>query len=170
MDKLFAAPGPGQSPLAVVFSPDVIRGNITSRKLRHEGLSAVLFDRVGDAVDAACAGATRVFVFDTAGALADELRFLSRVCDAWPENLALLIVLGDQPPELPGPAHGGDVRVLRDPLDLERVASLAKQACAGRPAQPVQPAQLGRSGQSEQTRGAEESDLEAELKDFLRLT
>jgi len=142
------------SPSAVIFSSDQVRGNITSRKLRHEGFRTTLFDRVASAVDEAAASGTRVFIFDTAGAIADELRFLSRFYDSWPDDLELLVVLGDQPPEFHGPPRRGEVQVLPDPLDLDRVAALAKQAY---------------SGPADAAPRAEENDLESDLKDFLRL-
>ena len=67
---------------------------------------------------------------------------------------ALLVVLGDQPPEFHGTPRRGEVQILPDPLDLDRVAALAKQAYSG-------PA-----GAAERAEG---NDLESDLKEFLRL-
>ena len=145
---------------AVVFAPDVIRGNVMSRKLQHEGIEVVLYDRASQAAEAVAATPPSVFIFDTSGCIPEELRLLSRFCTSDLAPTTRAVILGEEGGV--GLAWARDREgfiLLPASLDPELLFSTIKQifsqAAPAVPAAPVAP--------------AETDDLEHDLKEFLRL-
>lgn len=143
------------NPMVVVFSPDTIRGNITTRKLQREGFEVLYCDRLPNAVEAVATRAPRVFIFDTTGCITDELRLLARVYDTLRGGDTICIGLGDPAMELTWLKNQDERLVLPDPLDPERITALTREAFSA-PKRP--PRETGETG-----------NLEADLMDFLRL-
>jgi len=147
-----------------IFASDVIRGNIVARKLKREGLEPLLHHSAPEAVRAVQRHIPRVFIFDTAGAIPEELRLVARCCDKL-AGRAWLLCLGDAAAELTGLGLAPGCTFLSDPLDPEHIAGLVQDACdAPLPHMPEKASEFDLAPVSDAL-----IDLEAELKEFLGL-
>ncbi len=111
----------------IIFSLDNLRGGLTKKILRRNGVEALLLSKILGIRDTIVRHAPGVVIFDTFGCFPEEIKQIKSLCQGL-EHISA-IVLGDLSimEGFDGPSISKE-RCLSDPLDPELIVSTVKDA------------------------------------------